>query len=139
MTSSWRTDPVQNGWSVELFWPRWETGALQFCGVEGTAPATEDGKTYRFDVRLNEPRSGSSGVDSFRSIFAATAEVRSGQFSGTSKVTLDDGRATVFEGPQRRYRIVACELGPETFGFRNTIGPDIVVGEGVTTVHVGGV
>lgn len=71
MTSSWRTDPVQDGWSVELFWMRYETGTVFGYGVTGTAPATEDGKVYTFEYRLNgpfKPDSGSSAVDSYRTI-----------------------------------------------------------------------
>ncbi|MEV4153126.1 hypothetical protein AB0J48_08915 [Nocardia salmonicida] len=143
MTSSWRTDPVQAGWSVELFWMRYETGTVFGYGVTGTAPATEDGKVYTFEYRLNEPfkpDSGSSAVDSYRTIFKATASISGDKFRDGHEISLDDGRSTVFDGPRQRYRIVACEMGPQPpIGRRKRIGPHIVVGEGVSTVHIGGV
>ncbi|MFC8384443.1 hypothetical protein [Nocardia sp. NPDC057272] len=143
MGSSWRTDPVQNGWSVELFWMRYETGTLYGYGVGGTAPASEDGKVYQFSYRLNEPftpDSGSSAIDSYQTIFQATAKISGDKFSDGHEVELDEGRTTVFDGPQRRYRIVAREMTPTPpRGRLEPIGPDVIVGEGVSTVHIGGV
>ncbi len=149
--AGWRTAPVRKGWVVgPLDFGRLPSGTLDSVILRGTAPSSEEGKAYLFDVRFAAPPPPDvaevMSAEAWTPITGGGAIIQRGSFEIGHFLGLDQGRSLKLDGAKREFRVLAQEVNVgdhrDSMGIsmaaqdrRNYVGTAFIAGVGTTTLH----